>query len=92
MTELSAFQFLHPGWLLLLPALWLLIRIYSRHSRRPSMWSRICEPELLHKMLAEKPGQDGNQWLIGIMIIVLTLGVLALAGPSWRQQSHPVME
>jgi Ca-activated chloride channel family protein len=92
MTEFAAFQFLQPGWLLLLPALWLLIRIYSRHSRRPSMWSRICDPELLHKMLVEKPGRDGNQWLIGIIIIVLTLGVLALAGPSWRQQSHPVME
>ena len=92
MTEFTAFQFLHPGLLLLLPALWLLIRIYSRHSRRPSMWSRICEPKLLHKMLAGKPGRDSSRWLIGIMIIVLTLGVLGLAGPSWRQQSYPVME
>ena len=68
MTEFTAFQFLHPGLLLLLPALWLLIRIYSRHSRRPSMWSRICEPKLLHKMHAEKPGRDSSRWLIGIMV------------------------
>jgi hypothetical protein len=42
-------------------------------------------------MLAGKPGHNGHRWLAGIMIIVLTLGVLALAGPSWRQQSYPVM-
>jgi Ca-activated chloride channel family protein len=92
MMEFTAFQFLYPGLLLLLPALWLLIRIYSGHSRRASMWSRICEPKLLYKMLAEKPGRASNRWLIVTMIIVLTLGVLALAGPSWRKQSYPVME
>ena len=50
------------------------------------------EPQLLHNMLVEKSGRDGKRWLIGIMIIVLTLGVLALAGPSWHQQSYPMME
>ena len=92
MTELAAFQFLNPGWLLLLPAVWLLTWNYSGHSRRPSMWNRICDPKLLHKMLAGKPNRDNNRWLAVTMTVVLTLGVLAAAGPSWRQQSYPMMQ
>jgi Ca-activated chloride channel family protein len=92
MAELTTFQFLNPGWLLLLPVVWLLVWIYSIHTRRPSMWSRICDPKLLRKMLAGNPSRDGSRWLAGIMAMVLTLGVLAIAGPSWRQQSYPLME
>jgi Ca-activated chloride channel family protein len=43
-------------------------------------------------MLVGNPDRDGDRWLAFIIAIVLTLGVLAIAGPSWRQQSHPMME
>jgi len=43
-------------------------------------------------MLVGNPNRDGDRWLAIIMAIILTLGVLAIAGPSWRQHSHPMME
>ena len=92
MIELANFQFLNPLWLVVLPPLWWLIWTYSRYSRRQSMWSRICDTALLDKMLAETPGSNRNGWLASILTIILTLGILSAAGPSWRKQSYPMME
>ena len=92
MIELANFQFLNPLWLVVLPPVWWLIWTYSRYPRRQSMWSRICDPALLDKMLADTPGSNPSAWLASILAIVLTLGILSAAGPSWRKQSYPMME
>ncbi len=92
MTEHATFQFLVPGWLLLLPLAWWLIWIYSRHSRRKSMWSRICDPQLLDKMIADRQTWNGTRLLAWSLGIIMTLAILGAAGPSWRKQSYPILE
>jgi len=92
MIELANFQFLNPLWLAVLPPLWWLVWTYSRYPRQQSMWSRICDKALLDKMLADTPGSNRNGRLALILAIVLTLGILSAAGPSWRKQSYPMME
>jgi Ca-activated chloride channel family protein len=92
MIEFASFQFLNPFWLVLLPPVWWLVWIYSRYPRRQSMWRRICDPTLLDKMLADAPGSNRNDWLAWTLVIVLTIGLLSAAGPSWRKQSYPMLE
>ena len=92
MTDPTAFQFLNPGWLLLLPPAWWLIWIYSRHSRRQSMWGRVCDPQLLDNMIAGRKARHGTRLLAWTLSIIITLTILAAAGPSWRKQSYPILE
>ena len=56
------------------------------------MWTRICDPELLQQMIVGNSARESIRWLTTILIIVLTLGVLSISGPSWRPQSYPIME
>ena len=92
MIDLATFRFLTPSWLLLLPLLWWLLWMLTKYNLRQSMWNRLCDPHLLGKMQTNKTGSNSIRWLILSLAIVLTLAVLAAAGPSWRQQTHPVME
>jgi len=92
MIDLTNFQFLHPLWLVLLPPLWWLVWTYSRYPRRQSMWDRICDRALLDKMRTDPTGSNRNDRLAWILAIVLTLGTLSTAGPSWRKQSYPMLE
>lgn len=92
MNESTAFQFLNPEWLLLLPPAWWLIWSYSRHTDRQSMWSRICDPRLLDKMIGGDQAWNNTRMLAWTLGIVLTLSVIAAAGPSWRKQSYPILE
>ncbi len=92
MTEHATFQFLDPGWLLLLPLAWWLIWAYSRHSRRQSMWGRICDPQLLEKMIGDRQTWNSARLLAWTLGIIMTLAILGAAGPSWRKQSYPILE
>lgn len=92
MNTHDAFRFLDPGVLLLLPVAWWLIWIYARRQRRQSIWHQICDPLLLKHMATATARWDGTRWLALLLATVVTLGILAAAGPSWRKQSHPMME
>ncbi|MBT8437215.1 MAG: VWA domain-containing protein, partial [Gammaproteobacteria bacterium] len=92
MTDQATFQFLNPAWLLLLPPAWWLIWIYAKHSRRQSMWSRVCDPQLLDNMIAGRRARQGTRLLVWTLGIIITLTILAAAGPSWRKQSYPILE
>ncbi|MBT8435414.1 MAG: VWA domain-containing protein, partial [Gammaproteobacteria bacterium] len=92
MTDQATFQFLNPAWLILLPPAWWLIWIYSRHSRRQSMWGRVCDPQLLDNMITGRKARHGTRLLAWTLSIIITLAILAAAGPSWRKQSYPILE
>lgn len=92
MIDFNQFQFLYPGYLLLLPLIWWLLRIFSRHTRRHSMWSKLCDPWLLDKMIVSNHGRNGGRLMIWTLVIVLSLAIIAAAGPSWRKQAYPIME
>lgn len=92
MNELLAFRFLNPAWLLLLPPLWWLAWVYARAGMQRSMWRRLCDARLLEAMRADTSGRRSRTWLKYPLLGVLTLSILAAAGPSWRQQSGPELE
>ena len=92
MSEPIAFQFLNPGWLLLLGPAWWLVWIFSRRADRDSMWSRVCDPALLDKMITRDQTRNSTRMLAWILGLVLTLSIIAAAGPSWRKQSYPILE
>jgi len=91
-NESVAFQFLNPGWLLLLGPAWWLVWIFSGHGRRQSTWSRLCDPALLNKMITRGQTWNSTRMLTWILGLVLTLSIIAAAGPSWRKQSYPILE
>ena len=92
MDTAASFQFLQPLWLLLLPPCWALVWTFARQAGRKSIWSRVCDEQLLAHMTAgqnSSPGYALPAWILGG---VLSLGIIAAAAPSWSKLSHPLME
>lgn len=86
----EAFHFLRPQWLwalLALPALWLLWRMRRRND---NVWRGVVDAHLLPHLL-ETGGKTvrGMAWMGATGFV---LGVLALAGPSWRQGEQPLFQ
>jgi Ca-activated chloride channel family protein len=90
---LQAFHFLRPLWLLALPLLWALVFWLARRRTRGEDWSSVIDADLLPalRLDAVERGDAGGRstrpwpWLA----LAWTLAVLALAGPSWQQDSSP---
>lgn len=86
--NLSAFHFLHPAWFWVLPPLLLLCGWGLTRARRQGAWGAVVDPELLPLLQVgpEAPGRQVAQSPWGLLAILWTLAVLALAGPAWRQE------
>jgi Ca-activated chloride channel family protein len=84
---LSAFHFLHPGWLAALPMSWLLAAWLERRRKRSGAWSSVVDAHLLPLLRVgdEAPGRSPWPVVAGIW----TLGALALAGPAWQHERTP---
>ena len=83
-------HFMRPHWLwglLGLPLLWLLWR---GRQRRDNAWRGVVDAHLLPHLL-EAGGRTGRggAWLGALGWV---LAVLALAGPSWRQEEQPLWQ
>lgn len=84
---MSRFHFLHPYWLIALPALIALAVWLARQRGRDGAWPRLLDGELLSLLRLSEGGAGRSPWpLIGL---VWTLAVLALAGPTWQRQITP---
>jgi len=87
----AAVHFLRPQWLWLLlavPVIYLSFRI--RDDMR-SRWKRYIDPELLdHLIVARK-----RRWRfrpIHMISLLIFLGVIAIAGPTWKREQPPFTE
>lgn len=87
----AGFQFLRPLWLLALLLLpvghWLL----RQHRPDRDAWQRAVDAHLLPHLLQQgaRRGAHGGSMLL---LLGATLAILALAGPSWRQQTTPLWQ
>ena len=83
-------HFLRPQWLWLLPMLPLAWAWLRRRRRRIDLWEGRIDPHLRAHVL-EGGGQARAEarwpWLLALL-----LGVLALAGPAWRQLPQPAWQ
>jgi len=91
-TGATGFQFLHPLWLLLLPPLWILLTICVPKIRHTSIWQRCCDRHLLARMTTGQNAGGGHKLALWVVGGVLTLGVVALAAPSWSWVTQPMLE
>jgi len=85
------FHFLRPEFLYgLIPAVILVcLALFIQSSR--STWSRAIDPALLPFLLDKNTSPRATYPVFGLLLI-WTLGLLALAGPVWEQIPAPVQE
>jgi len=88
---LQDFHFIRPLWLVALPVLWAIVVWLARQRARGEDWSDVIDAELLPALQLDGGDSAGGPsarpwpWLA----LAWTLAVLALAGPSWQQDSAP---
>ena len=92
LNSLDQFHFLRPAWLLLLmPAGFLVWSVYQR-SDSLRAWRKLISPHLLDHLLMQESGESGRWRPVYILGFAWLVGILALAGPSWRMQASPFSE
>lgn len=80
-------HFLRPYWFLaLLPACYLCWKL-SRHNLVDN-WQKICDHHLLEQLLVAPK----NQVILPVMMLFIgnVLAIIAMAGPSWHQESQSI--
>ena len=91
MTGFESFQFLRPGWLvLIIPGCWLVFRLHQRWKKRTD-WSGVVEPHLLELLLVEARGIR-RTWIPWMLSLMLILVLTAMAGPVLEKRSVPVLK
>lgn len=88
---LENFHFLRPQFLFgLVPAVILVCLLLFIHSSR-STWTRAIDPALLPFLLDRNASPRRTYPIFGLLLL-WTLGLIALAGPVWQQIPVPVQE
>lgn len=78
------FHFLRPLWFIALPLLWLLVFWLARRRKNDGDWSKLIDAELLTELRLDAGKVSGMRpwpWLL----LLWSLSVVALAGPSWQR-------
>jgi len=88
---LEALHLLRPQWLWALALLPLLGWSWLRRRRRRNVWRHAVDAHLLPHLLAK---EDGRRSLSAMWLAALgyVLAVVALSGPSWRQEQQPLWQ
>jgi len=88
---LANFHFLRPMFLLaLIPALLLVLLLRFLQGNQTS-WQQAIDPRLLPYLL-DKTATAQQSWPLYGLLLLWTLGITALAGPTWMQNPVPVQE
>ena len=92
MTALSDLQFLRAWWLPGLLALPLLAWWWRRQARERNAWRAAVDPHLLPHLLDDEGHAARRAWAGRLALAGLALAIVALAGPSLRQQERPLWQ
>ncbi|MEN5269713.1 tetratricopeptide repeat protein [Stenotrophomonas sepilia] len=90
LPDWNALHFLRPEWLWALLALPLIIALALYRQRRSDAWRQAVDAHLLPHLLAA--GAKRRVRLPWAPLLGWTLASLAMAGPSWRQQTQPMFQ
>ncbi|MFM0605286.1 VWA domain-containing protein [Paraburkholderia sediminicola] len=86
--DLTAFHFLRPGWLLLLIPAVLLPLFWFRRNNVRARWRNVIDPMLLEHLIVGDTKRRVIQ-PVHTLALLLGIGALAAAGPSWQQERPP---
>jgi len=91
-SALEAFHFIRPGWLLLLlPAALVIWAILHRQDPLRS-WQAVIAPELLAHLVVRSEVQRSRLRPALVLGCAWFLGIIALAGPTWKKEPTPLTE
>ena len=82
------FHFLRPWWLLAFPASLAVIAMIRRSSNPEAVWRNIIAPQLLPYLVRSADSRP-QQLPFVLMALCAAIGMLVLAGPSWRKEKSP---
>ncbi|QII85495.1 VWA domain-containing protein [Bordetella hinzii] len=88
--DLSAFHFLRPAWLWLLPLALVLLALW-RLRQGAGRWSGHIAPQLL-PYLTLGPGGGRGLRPVQVLALMLGLGGLAAAGPTWQRDTPAFLD
>jgi len=87
----TALHFVQPRWLWLLLAVPIIyFSFYIRHDVR-ARWKRYIDPELLDHLIVS-PKRRWRVRPIHMICVLIALGAVALAGPTWKREQPPFTE
>ena len=87
----TGLHFIQAKWLwLLLAAPFLYLSFLVRHDVR-ARWKRYIDPELLDHLIVS-PQRRWRFRPIHMVCVLITLGAVALAGPTWKREQPPFTE
>jgi len=84
-------HFIQPEWLWISCAIPLLYLSFHFHSDVRARWKRYIDPELLDCLIVS-PKKRWRIRPIHMISILIALGALAMAGPTWRREQPPFTE
>ena len=92
LADIAQLHVLRPWWLLallLLPALMWWLRA---DARRRSPWQDAVDAHLLPHLLDTTTTSSRRSWARWLGLLAAGLTVLAMAGPSWQKDQHPLWQ
>lgn len=91
MQALANFHFLRPLWLLaLIPALFFFRRLWILESSSTA-WQKVIDQSLLPYLL-KASRQASKRLPLYLLLAIWVASIIALAGPTWKQQPAPVQQ
>lgn len=91
MPELGAFHLLRPQWLWALVPLLLVAVLLARQQSPMVRWRRVVAPHLLEHLVM-RPRGGWRPRPIHFLVLLLAVGIVAAAGPTWRHERSPFTE
>jgi Ca-activated chloride channel family protein len=88
---IADFHFLRPWWLLGIPVALLLIWLALRRGDVRRLWQGLIAPDLLAHLVVHRNGTSRFR-PIHLAAVVIALGSLAAAGPTFRRERPPFVE
>ncbi|WP_395341692.1 vWA domain-containing protein [Ningiella sp. W23] len=88
---MTSFHFIRPWALVMVPLVIAVSYIWMRVKMANSRWQHILPAHLHSVLIASKGNKQSKQAYIWLMI-ALTLGCFALAGPAWQKLPQPVYQ
>lgn len=91
-ADIAQLHFLRPWWLLALLVLPALLWWWRAGAQRRSPWQDAVDAHLLPHLLDTATISTRRSWTRWLGLLAAVLLVLAMAGPSWRKDEHPLWQ